>query len=72
MQSWKHMLAINDHECVENIKVFIVGIIYNGNMGTLMDDPKKCGCSVLASCSVASPTLSPELSGESSSVGLDI
>ena len=37
-----------------------------------MDDPKKCGCSVLASCSVASPTLSPELSGESSSVGLDI
>ena len=42
-------------QCIESSKLCIVGIIYNGNMGTLMDDltsggagSRSAGCPTLA------------------------
>ena len=33
-------------QCIESSKLCIVGIIYNGNMGTLMDDLTSGGAGV--------------------------
>ena len=43
-------------QCIESSKLCIVGIIYNGNMGTLMDDLTSAGAGA-GSRSAGCPTL---------------